>query len=353
MTKKPVALIFAFWVVFSLAGYWGTARAEVMPDVEEKVRSLVGRLGDKDYRVANPATDELVAMQAESFPVLAEMLSKDEDTALVGKVISMMQGSDKRVQAIRPNLNNQSPKVRAEAVRILMDWNDSGSFKLVEKLINDKDNDVRIMALRAYGRLGRDYDKRMLAGLLKDENDTIREDASGLMSRGASLSSADIEGPLLEAVNDRNIRVRQNALYALGANRLSGGIVVLIEALSDPDDDTHAHALSGLRELKAVEAYPYIMKPFEERKEMSDPLISDSARALIGLGKPVDLKLFYPYLLKTQDYDAGYNLLTLIKTYAKASDKDEAMAVVKQIVESKQYMLTEYAKEVYSYLEKL
>jgi hypothetical protein len=116
--------------------------------------------------------------------------------------------------AIRHLLHDPSPRVREQAAQILRNLGDKESAPEMKALLADQDARTRRRAIQALGAAeARDAARDIGRSLVSDADDQVREAAAGALRQ---LKSQEAEDFLIEALKDRNIAVRAEAIAGLG-----------------------------------------------------------------------------------------------------------------------------------------
>lgn len=165
------------------------------------------------------------------------------------------KGSNSRkreVHEIIEDLREDREKdVRNAAAAELIAKGEAAVYPLIGAL-NDSDWRVREEAAKALGEIGDRRAVKHLIQLFKDEKTRVQ-----LWGTDAIIGMGDGSvGPLIEALDDRDRRIRMGAIVALGELRKSEALPRLNELLTDTDEnirDAAAEAIDTIESAKATE----------------------------------------------------------------------------------------------------
>jgi HEAT repeat protein len=289
---------------------------------------------DRNGDVSLKSSQVLIGMWDKSAPFLIDKLAKKEKIKASTNILAQISRTDDLAKSLRNMLSSPDAVLRGASAYILGEWHDAASAGEIETLLGDKDMGVRENAVAAYQKVTSNYNQKLLVSLLKDESDTVRMKAADLLSNVQDVEPALIAAPLTNAATkDKSVEVRKNALWALAARDVAGASLVLIEALYDPDWDVQATALSGIAELKDEAAVPYIMKMFKEHRINNKHALNQACRALISIGKPVEIEPFFPYFETLHDQQhPTRSLLSLIKTFVTDANRKQAIEAIQKFM---------------------
>ncbi len=175
------------------------------------------------------------------------------------------------VESLAQGLKNPDPRVRVVAAQILGDVENPSAVPALAETLSDPDTQVSIAAASSLGKLKA---VEPLAPALKDPRPEIRRfaayalgkvrdpraapaleevlaDADPKMQEAAAEALAEIRAasaPAL-ALKHADSRVRRRAAFWLGFSKDPEAIPVLIEALTDPDNEVQKNVASSLKSL--------------------------------------------------------------------------------------------------------
>jgi len=138
-------------------------------------------------------------------------------------------------------LNDKNDEVRIEAIRTIGSFGDRNSLPALYVVLNDANKDVRKASISAMETIGEKKSSYPLSDrLARESDDEIKKsliDAMVSLKSGGSL--AGLKKILLE---DKKAGLRIDAAYALGWIKDSRGLPILLEALDDADFRVRAEA---------------------------------------------------------------------------------------------------------------
>jgi HEAT repeat protein len=194
----------------------------------------------------------------DSVHILTQALAAPDDEVRAMAVIGLGELGSGAAPAVVPALtgaiHDGCDQVRRRAVRSLGDLGHAALPALPHLIaaLRDPTNCVRLEAMAALGRIGPDAEPAVpfLVSLLADEETRVRTVA------GATLKKIGPECVpfLVEAMSDPDAILRERAALLLGQLRATddGSIEVLLEALSDFDDDVRTAARRSLELIEAA-----------------------------------------------------------------------------------------------------
>jgi HEAT repeat protein len=244
--------------------------------------------------------DELVAISDEAWAA-AEPVAN----ALLGKVRgdahkALAEVFQRRGAAVRARraLRHRSAVRRARAAEMLGDLELRSAVGDLCDLIDDRNPEVRIVAVRALGKIGDPAAAwRLLAGL--DRRDPV---PSLLVTAALVQLGPDTEITLTAALDHPNPRVRVVCLDALGLLGATGAAARIAKALdADPSPEARLAAAAALGKLGARAGVPPLLDALDSDRPTA--LRAAAARALGELGAVATVPR-----LETQLADAQYRV---------------------------------------------
>lgn len=132
-------------------------------------------------------------------------------------------------------LTDRSPTIRGFAVELIGDNDLGGLLEEVMQLINDRNSEVRALAIDCVTRIGENnYPIKTIAGRLFDKDELVRVAAAeALAERGDSSALAD----LYKALKDKSPLVRGFVAEAIGSIGTNGSADVLEKYLEREKDE--------------------------------------------------------------------------------------------------------------------
>ncbi len=191
---------------------------------------------------------------------IVDLIGEEKDMDVLAKMIWVVGklGDEAMLSFIEPLLNNESPRVRSDAVEALERL---GGEKVVDRLtpfLQDDHHRVKTttcMVLAKYGGL------RMIT-ILKEmllEEERIWHRAAAAFALGV-IGGLHVVEPLMEALNDESPEVVRNVVRALGKSGETSFIPDLITYLDNDNATIRANTAQALGELKDGRAVDPLMK---------------------------------------------------------------------------------------------
>ncbi|MEV4639637.1 HEAT repeat domain-containing protein [Actinoplanes sp. NPDC049548] len=227
--------------------------------------------------------DELVAIPDEAWraaePHALALLGKLRGEAHLGLVSVFLRRGTARTALRR--LHSRSPVKRARAAQVLGDLELRQAVPELCRLLTDRHADVRVVAVRALGRIGDPAAAwRIISSL--DRSDPI---PSLLASHTLAQLGSEAEVTLSAALDHPQARVRAVCLDALGLLGATGSVNRIARVLrEDPNLDVRVAAATNLGKLGTRSA----LDPLTLAVHSSRPttLRAAAARALGDIGSP-------------------------------------------------------------------
>jgi HEAT repeat protein len=205
--------------------------------MNQHVKELISMVRSEDAEISQSAADEIVRLNLkEAIPEVTKLLCDDEG------------------------------QVRESAIRILVKLESSkparlrhsgGSIQAIAKLVNDSDDDVRVAAILALGRLGAQETIMKIMKLLKNRNVKIRSSAVFVLGElNCTKSIPDI----IKLLSDEDEWVRGAAVLALGKLGAKTCIPHIVKLMKDENNWVRANTLYALSNLCASDLIPDILK---------------------------------------------------------------------------------------------
>lgn len=297
-------VVFAFYLLLRIAKVYRRARRlETMRNYETILYASL-RLLPPEHALENLIPDPEPA-------ALEEVLLRMGDEGAEGwkdKVIALYDISGFTTRRMR-QLHSRFKSRRSDAARRLGRICDPKAVPELKKLLADPKEEVREAALFALGRIGTrealeamldalnegdrwsqekvaeaveeagDDSRRVLVGLLRDENPSRRAFAAEVMGGiGGSEEAVFLE----EALRDEEVDVRARAADSLGRMRHRLSRPALLEALEDPAWEVRAQAVTALGRIGEEKDAPEIMRAMRDKEWW---VRSNAAAALREMGE--------------------------------------------------------------------
>ena len=263
------------------------------------LQTIVDALQDQDSIVREAAAEILAKQQnAQALEILLAMAASAQDGERIRAVIALSAYSDQRVTLAYSNLANQrtgSPVLKRLVYRGLAEIGDEFALKVLTDHLNNSDEATKCRILRELGYGSNPACVKLLVSYLDNPSPKVR--SSALLGVSHSRSEHPI---LTEAVRGRLAVEKESdvkrtlieVLYKI-KDPLTGEF--LIEAAHDDDPRIRLAAYRALGENKVTAAVDVLLAALTNGKE------DERKEAAIALGKIGDRKALEPLLNATED----------------------------------------------------
>lgn len=179
------------------------------------VEPLVSMLVDPDPNIQYAAMNALENRGTMALEKLIETARGDDQKLRAHSIELLGRIGDPSARAVaEQGLKDSSPEVRAQAVIALRWIAFEEAVELIFPLLNDTDNNVRMMVVFALGDMPESSPaRRALVKSLNSADDQVREKAAHFLGRSGY---PDVEEALCGILSDRELKVRWTAAEALG-----------------------------------------------------------------------------------------------------------------------------------------
>lgn len=234
-------------------------------EIEERAVKALGEIGD--IRAANS---------------LLEMLKREDSEFILGALLqSLVMVGDKEVyNTLSPYLKNHDPAVRRLAAGAFAYAKDREAVSFLADALLDEDSVVKIKAIEAIGKVGKEGDLIPVILLLRERDKNVRLAALEVTGNIGGESTIRHILPLLK---DPDREVRRKAVEVLGKFTSLESIEPLVGILGNPDEN---EAVSGETVMSLIKigdqrASGALIKLAKDRKK--DKTVRN--KALLGLGR--------------------------------------------------------------------
>lgn len=244
-----------------------------VPDAVERL----SRLSRADWVVLEPQVVALLSnVRGEAVRPIHQVLSAHRVAALT-----------------RRQLRSWDAVQRGRAAHLLGLMRDADSRRPIERLMHDRDRDVRIAAVRALGRIGNAHSAAPLLGTLHGR----RHVPAGVVAVAVAALGPESADTLAASLGSRNELVRLVCCDAAGLMGESGTDVVpaLCNALrKDHSPDVRQHAADALGRIGDERSGPYFSLALRTH---NPPLVKAAVAEAVGrLGDPAHARDLEPLL---------------------------------------------------------
>ncbi len=230
-------------------------------------------------------------MPKETFENIIAELDHEEDWRRMRATSTCMKGGPKAVEAIIQAIGNGTPHYKIEAIKMLARLGDPRAGLALAGLVKDEDDQVRQAAIDALEHMAGILDEPTAAALLEHlQDDHLRERVTALL--GVIPTSI---GPLSERLRDPDETIRQRAAEIL-ANLLDPRSAdAFVDAMADPN--LRDLATDTLRKLGAIrDRIDQLLDDLRavEESELKEGVRQETVIQLHQIGRPaVEILLEY------------------------------------------------------------
>ncbi|MCA8949927.1 MAG: HEAT repeat domain-containing protein [Planctomycetes bacterium] len=209
--------------------------------------------------------------------------------------------------ALGPVIAGAADDVRLAAAQLVVELQPENSAALLTPLLGSSDPEARRLAIREVSQVslarfldrfdGMDQRARELAASALSKIDgrlierlagefgsfDARRRVKALQVVGLLDAGAELRAPLLELLEDADVRVRATAVRLVQVTGSVDGLKVLIDALSDPDRRVRANAIEAFEQLDDPR-HTELLTPF--LRDRDNRVRANAAKALWNLGWP-------------------------------------------------------------------
>jgi HEAT repeat protein len=188
----------------------------------------------------------ILAMGKIAVPYLIEALSLPfENVKIVAaRVINRLGDADEIIKLI-PLLHDTSVHVQGESLEALKGINHDEMLPMILEMIEFGDEEISYSASEVLGSFPYFKFQHFLQKLISSSDPHKRKRAATLIGH----SNNDVSPTMLyRLAKDENVAIRKQAIWALGIKTTSGAVKLLLEALSDPDEDVRIETVKTLAE---------------------------------------------------------------------------------------------------------
>ena len=218
------------------------------PEVAEAAQRTLGQISDPSILAS-----------------FVDLIRSGQDTSISGAIASLAilgkQYHDEVVEAVLPLTNSERSLIREAAAEILCAIAKRRDQRMLEQLTSDQSPHVRAMAVRALGRIGQDDVVPRLRMMLADESPDVRTavaKALGTRSGSESLAALQI------ALSDSDSQVVAQALNSLGQVGEHQATQAILPFLKHVDLGVALEAVRALNSLGWGEDYEKAHKACEQ-----------------------------------------------------------------------------------------
>jgi HEAT repeat protein len=142
-------------------------------------------------------------------------------------------------------LENEDFNLRIEAVEVLGNMEDDEAFELLIQTFNDENPQVRLLAAKTMGEMGKPAVDPLIQALKVDDGNTRKYAVYALKNMGES----GVVEHLIPALKDPDWGVRKFSAKALGDRQDKEAVEPLIETLNDDDWGVRVAATKALGDI--------------------------------------------------------------------------------------------------------
>jgi len=159
-------------------------------------------------------------------------------------------------EVLAAEMQKAGPSAQVVLVEILASRGDRAAGPAVAKLMDSKDDAVRLAAVAAMGNLGDAACVERLVRLAAEQG-PARAPARAALAR---LAAPEVDTRLIALAAKGEVAARAEAIHAIADRRSPGAGQVLIDAAGDADESVRAAAFSALAVAGAGDSYPRLIQ---------------------------------------------------------------------------------------------
>jgi len=178
--------------------------------------------------------------------------------------------------------NDPDFSVRSQAAEALGNLRDRSATSALVKALGDENRNVRAAAIVALGYLRDKASVKPLTDYYKKEKDIgLKISVLNVLGVIGDISAADV---LIEALNEKNPRIKTIAASSLGRLRVNKACDKLLECLKDPDKNVRLYSARALGEIrnKDKKVVKALIKYLESEKDLEVKLAIADALGKLG-----------------------------------------------------------------------
>ena len=286
-------------------------------------RQLAESSGAVEWRVAG-LMGLAKAAPDDCLPLVVEALAAD-NTELRGAALRAARElpGAKATAGLAAAIEKIRPEAQALLIGVLADRGDRSAAAAVTRRLDDKQDAVRIAAVRAMATLGDASVVSKLAGIAVGESGAAQQAARASLER---MSGEGVDRELLSLAGRGEPAVRAAAVAALTGRNSDGAEAALTKLLADADEAVRVAAIDGLAVLGTATCYPKLVARIVSGPDATARAAEKAALAVGGrLGDPAQRARPILAALKTAPARAKEPLFSLLS----ACGGDEALAAVR------------------------
>jgi len=297
--------------------------AQVMD--ETAVEPVSAYVNDPSETIRNLAIRCLINAGDAATPNTLELLQDSDTRKAAVEVLEAAKLSAVSLKLIRKETVSDDPYVRGDAAYLLGLHKYTDAKDDIIRLLKDDDPAVRALAARGYLHLYESdpagYDKAVVLDMLNDKDPAVEVTGVHIAASAYNDAIANRLLGMLSTATDHEVAARSAELLASKGD--DKAVLPIVKRLDpeDPDLDYQTSLIWSLGELKAAEAVPYLIEPFESGKTVRMPIVRETFEAMANIGQPVDLSPFLGYLEEGDPHHNATNpTLEMISALARPGD---------------------------------
>ena len=163
---------------------------------------------------------------------------------VAARVISQLGDADE-VKKLVPLLHDASMQVQVESLEALKEFNHDEMLPMILEMVEFSEEEISYRASEVLGGFPYPKFQQFLQKLISSSDPLKRKRAAILIGHGNNDVSPTM---LYHLATDENAAIRKQAIWALGIKKTPGAVKLLLEALSDPDEDVRIETVKTLAE---------------------------------------------------------------------------------------------------------
>ncbi len=162
---------------------------------------------------------------------------------------------NKDTKALVECLRHRKPEIRSKAFAALSAWdNQKDIVEEMRKLVDDPDPQVRTLALLKFTEIGESFNEENMKNIILNGRQAEKLELLRILAEKGSTPDENVSRIVVQALNDKKMIVRFEAMRTFGALKLSHAVPYLIEKLDDESYRVRSEAARALGKIGAPES---------------------------------------------------------------------------------------------------
>lgn len=159
------------------------------------------------------------------------------------------------IKAMIECLSHRKPEIRSKAFSALSPWDDRKDVVAeMRKLIDDPDPKVRTLALLKFTEIGDSFNEANMKNIILNGRQSEKIELLRILAEKKDTLNEDVSRIIVQALNDKKMIVRFEAMRTFGALKVKHAVPYLIEKLDDESHRIRSEAARALGNIGAPES---------------------------------------------------------------------------------------------------